>query len=824
MISRKILLLLFSLLTIISSTTNETWIRINQIGYLEKSIKVAVVISKSNLTFDSFQIFDAISDKLVYSGKQISEYGSYLNFTSTFRINFSEFQKAGSYYIKIDDTVSPFFRIGNDVFDGTADYLLNYMRQQRCGFNPFLNDSCHVNDGFRIYHPENDSLHIDVTGGWHDASDYLQYVTTSANAAFQMMFAYQQNPNSFGDYYDATGIKGSNGIPDILDEAKWGVDWLLKMNSTDDEFYNQIADDRDHMSFRLPTLDSVSYGKGLERPVYLATGKPQGVLKHKNRSDGLASTVGKYSSTFSLAAQVLKPFYPELTETLMNKAKNAYEVGKENPGVCQTAPCRAPYFYEEDNYTDDMELAAIQLYNLTNEKNYLNEAIDFGKKEISTPWMGADSAKHYQWYPFVNLGHSYLSSIEHNSSKEFTNYLKTGLSKIYNRGKENPFLNGIPFIWCSNNLVAAALTQSRLYSETTNDSTFLEMESSLLDWLFGCNPWGTSMIVGLPGWGDYPSDPHSAFWHNNNFQTFGGLVDGPVYAAIFNNLIGIQIYGGDEYSEFQNDYVVYHDDYGDYSTNEPTMDGTASLSYYFSSMQKLGNSKKDKNIYAHGAIVRGDTTQKKIVLVFTGHEFADGREEILSVLEKHNIKANFFFTGEFYRNKNFSDFIKKLKNDGHYLGAHSDKHLLYVDWELRDSTLISKSEFIADIKNNYKEMEKFGIKSSDSKIFLPPFEWYNNEISNWTKELGLTLVNFSSGTNSNADYTIPSMTNYKSSEKIFESIINYEKENSLNGFILLMHIGTSPERKDKFHDILDKLIIEISSKGYTFELINKLDK
>ncbi len=112
--------------------------------------------------------------------------------------------------------------------------------RQRLRYNPFLKDSCHTHDGFVIYHPTLDSTFIDVRGGWHDASDYLQYVTTSATATYQMLFAYQQNPNSFGDLYDANGNEGANGIPDILDEAKWGLDWLVRMNPEKDMMFKDV--------------------------------------------------------------------------------------------------------------------------------------------------------------------------------------------------------------------------------------------------------------------------------------------------------------------------------------------------------------------------------------------------------------------------------------------------------------------------------------------------------------------------------------------------------------------------------------------------------
>ena len=806
---------------------SRSWVRINQLGYLPKGGKVAVFLSLENIFPKYFSIHNVLTNETVFTSQKVFPYGSYGAFKSTFRLDFTDFEKQGAYYIQIDSVKSPNFKIASDVYNGSADFLLKYMRQQRCGYNPILRDSCHTSDGFIIYHPTLDSTHIDMKGGWHDASDYLQYVTTSANAVFQMLFAYQMNPESFADDHDKDGNERANGIPDILDEAKWGLDWLLRMNPKKDMMFNQIADDRDHRGFRLPNEDTISYGKGMERPVYFCTGKPQGVFKYKNRSNGIASTAGKFAAAFSLGADIIANYYPDYSNLLRQKSIDAYTFGKRFPGICQTAPCLSPYFYEEDNWTDDMELAASVLYSSSKTKSFLDDAIFYGNQEHVTPWMGADSARHYQWYPFVNIGHYYIAALSDNDEHDsFINYLKQGLAKVYLHGKSNPFLFGVPFIWCSNNLVAAILTQCRLYQDLTNDHSFAEMEASLRDWLFGCNPWGTSMIIGLPNSGDYPDDPHSAFTHLKNIRIDGGLVDGPVYTSIYKKLLGIRLYSEDEYKEFQSDIAVYHDDYGDYSTNEPTMDGTASLTYYLSAMQKIGSAQahsKNESI-KYGAIIKTDNSKKQINLVFTGHEFADGYQAINEVLNKHEIKASFFFTGDFYRDEKNKQLIKNLIYDGHYLGAHSDKHVLYASWEKRDSTIVSKDEFINDVRMNYEEMRKFGISAEDAKYFLPSFEWYNDQISEWCDEIGLVLVCNSSGTNSNQDWTYPELgKQYFSSQKIISNIFTYESNQSdeLNGFILLMHIGADARRTDKLYDRLDEIVIELKRRGYIFTLLTK---
>lgn len=212
--------------------------------------------------------------------------------------------------------------------------------------------------------------------------------------------------------------------------------------------------------------------------------------------------------------------------------------------------------------------------------------------------------------------------------------------------------------------------------------------------------------------------------------------------------------------------------------------------------------------------------------MFTGHEFADGGNRILQTLKLQNVKASFFFTGDFYRNKNFQSLIQLLKKDGHYLGAHSDKHLLYADWNQRDSLLVTKQQFKKDLLQNYAELNRLGISKTNANFFLPPYEWYNDSIAAWTKEMGLQLINYSPGTRSAADYTWPELPNYQNSETIYQSIFNHEqsKPAGLNGFLLLLHIGTDPRRTDKFYTRLSSLINTLKQKGYQLKRVDELFK
>ena len=163
----------------------ESWIRVNQMGYLPQDIKVAVMIMEQPENVKSFTVTNVATGKSVKI-KKVANKGAQYPFGGTARLDFSQIKEEGTYVISAGSAKSRQFKIGKAVYAGANEVPLRYMRQQRCGFNPFLNDSCHTLDGRLVLSGKDDGKKVDVTGGWHDASDYLQYLTTSANAVYQM--------------------------------------------------------------------------------------------------------------------------------------------------------------------------------------------------------------------------------------------------------------------------------------------------------------------------------------------------------------------------------------------------------------------------------------------------------------------------------------------------------------------------------------------------------------------------------------------------------------------------------------------------------------
>lgn len=855
----------------------EGHIRINYVGYLPKSVKVAVYIledknaaynqqvhasgqtawvtrpssvdfskftqkssvSKEGENDEMFAVCDAVTDEIVFTGKALEANPEKWALKEAYRLDFSELETPGGYYILFRGVKSPNVKIGADVYDGAADILLYYMRQQQCGYNPFTDTVCHQKDGYIVDHPTRSGEQIDVRGGWHDASDFLQYQTTSSTATYQMLFAYNkiEDKSLFKDKFDANGRPGANGIPDILDQAKWGLDWLVKMNPKDKEMYNQIADDRDHIGFKPPQFDLADYGwgPGNGRPVYFLTGKPQGLGKYgKNRTTGAASTAGKFASSFALGYEVFKGINPKFASELLTKASSAYVFAKENPGNTQTACNVSRYFYEEDTWVDDVELAAATLYQVTKLPASKADADYYGEQEPVSPWMELGRGRHYQFYPFVNLGHYLLASDSDSTlALKYREFMKEGLQDLRDRAADDPFMHGVPYLWCSNNLTSAAVTHAELYRRASGDSAYVEMEAAMRDWLLGCNPWGRSMIIGYPKGGLIPTDPHSVFTLEGREVT-GGLVDGPVYKFIFSSRAGSGMRRPDETPLLNQGIAVYHNDIGDYATNEPTMDGTAGLTYYFASLEQEGNRQKKEFGAAgeenytkddNGAIRRLDESKKEIYLIFSADSMFNGGEKVLQTLKKEKVKGSFFFTGNALRMPEHKNLIEKIIKEGNYVSGHSDRHLLYAPWDGdRNTMLVSSDSILADIRNNAKELEKFGVSQKDSKWFLPPYEHYNIESVNTLERAGYKVINYTPGTATPADYTIPSMKSYKDAKTLINALYKFEEKNTLNGAIILMHPGVEESRPEaeRLYNNLRDIIVYLKGKGYQFKSFKDL--
>ena len=557
-------------------------IRINQVGYVPGDYKCGIAFADRPVrgTFDLIEKSSGSSVLQIKSQRVEAE--GWGRFGYYYKLDFTDVRQPGRYYLKArkGESQSKEFSISDEAYDHQQEVLLEFMRQQRCGYNPFLDTVCHQRDGRSAYGPLADSTYVDVSGGWHDAGDQLKYLITGSYATAHMILAYELYPDKFADHVNALGQSGSNGVPDVLDEARWGLDWIHKLHPEPDVLIHQVADDRDHMGWKIPDQDPSDYGWGKNsyRVAYVATGSPQGLNKYQSQATGVANLAGRSAAAMALAARIWKDSLkdPAYAAKCLKAARSLYQMGKEKEGYQQGNSFGAPYRYGEETWADDMEWGAAELYKTTGDPVYLEDAKRYARLAGTVSWMPFDTAAHYQYYPFINMGHFALHGVVQDEFRDTLEaYYQSGIESCLNRASQNPFKIGIPFIWCSNNLLSSLITQVILYEKMSGNTTYHPFLVEQRDWLFGRNPWSTTMFTGIPEGGEYPVDVHTSIWALTGKEVPGGLVDGPVYGTIFRSLKGLEMNHTDEFAQLQNDYVVYHDDIGDYSTNEPTMDGTA---------------------------------------------------------------------------------------------------------------------------------------------------------------------------------------------------------------------------------------------------------
>jgi endoglucanase len=539
-------------------------LRVSLAGYRPSDRKVAVLFSEQPQK-GWFTVRAPSAAKPVLRARvPAAGIGTWGRFPHHYALDLTAVREPGAYVVEAGRATAR-FTVAPDALREWPSYLLEYLRQQRCGYNPFLEAVCHPFDGRSAYGPLSAGTYVDARGGWHDAGDQLKYLITSSNATAQLLQAWQLAPGAFDDRVDALGRLGANGDPDVLDEARWGLEWMLRLHPAPDQLYHQVADDRDHIGWKLPQADDSDYGWGKRsyRVVYAADGRPQGLGQYQSAATGVANLAGRFAAAMALAHQVWKahPRHAAFAERCLQAAREVYELGREREGFQQWG--------------------AAELFEATGEPGYLKDAVRYARQIGATSMVGRDAAEHYQFYPFLNAGHFALYPLVDDAVKqELAGHYRANLEAAERRARGNPYGVGVPFLWCSNNLAVALATQALMYERMTADARFRPLAEAQRDWLLGRNPWGTSMFSLVPEGAESPRDVHLSLTQLSGRGVRGGLVDGPVYARIFESLKGVTLGGPDVFADFQGE-AVYHDDVSDYSSNEPTMDGTASAVLLF---------------------------------------------------------------------------------------------------------------------------------------------------------------------------------------------------------------------------------------------------
>ena len=302
----KIALIIIVSVNTMAFSMDSIYIRTNQVGFLPSDIKTGVILTSEDLSMEEFSIINIKTDEIAYSGKINNSNGEFGRFNYSYTINFSSLVEPGTYQIIIKSTRSHKFNIGLKIYNPVVNELMKFFKVQRCGYtNPYKHDTCHIADATElIIDGVVFNTPFDVTGGWHDAGDYTKFFNTIAYATYTLLFAYEFDGKRFG--FDQDG----NDVPDILEEAKIGLDWLLRAQYDDKKFITQVQNLRDHdVGWRMPEDDTLRF----DRPAYIGIGK---------------NLIGIYVATMSLAYRIWKDKFEsyDFADKCLTAAENYYSI------------------------------------------------------------------------------------------------------------------------------------------------------------------------------------------------------------------------------------------------------------------------------------------------------------------------------------------------------------------------------------------------------------------------------------------------------------------------------------------------------------------
>ena len=607
---------------------NTAFVRVNQLGFEAGTLSRAYLMSKTSEAGAVFRVLDSNGQAKFSApiGSDLGEWGKFIVYALDFRVS-----EPGSYTIEVDGPVSATslrFRIDSpeDLYSHAVRNALNFYQNERDGSDfirtPLRSAAGHLNDlhASVFQSPQFDSndlilgdlkhtgTSINASGGWWDAGDYLKFVQTHSYTVALMLIGIRDFPGQMGP---------RSASSDFTDEAKFGLDWLLKMWDADSEIlYYQVGIGTDFLSnpnllsdhdlWRLPQDDDKSGGSDpslvyvRHRPVFVAG--PAG----SKTSPNLA---GRLAAAFAGCYQVFRESHPQFADHCLVAGERVFDLADTSPSgdLLTTAPFD---FYGETEWRDDLELGATELYfalasaerplpstlRHTDPAHYLRAATHWAHAYITGPNDAADTLNlydvsglaHFELFRAIsNAGHP--ATLEVSQSDLLTD-LRKQLESAVSQGNSDPFGFGFPWDTYDSATHGAGLSvEAREYAFLTGSSTFDSYSRRWSANILGANAWGSSFIVGdgevFPNCMQHQVANIVGSLDGTPPLLLGALVEGPNSFAATGFLDGMRVCppsGGNVFKQFNGNGAIFKDDQESYSTVEPAIDLTAASFLMFS--------------------------------------------------------------------------------------------------------------------------------------------------------------------------------------------------------------------------------------------------
>ncbi len=467
----------------VDTDTGEVEINVNQLGYKPDDVKKASFRTAGK--DDTFEIIDANSKQVVYTGKVEGERYSPGARETLAYADFTDFKTPGTYRIRANNSGESYiFNISEDVNAAAFKDIVRMLYLQRCGTElteelagDFAHKACHTQIATDYVTGEK----VNVSGGWHDAGDYGRYVVSGAKTVIDLLNAYEMYPEVFTDDYDIP--ESGNKVPDILDEARYELEWMFKMQDsksggvhhkvTGKEFEGQVVADKDDTELYLMELckwDSADFAAVMARASV--------VYKQYDKSFA--------SKCLSAAKKAYKYFYEHKNET-----------SYKNPEDVSTGE------YPDGRSADEELWMCAELYKATGDQTYHKVIKEYVFDEDIDSGLGWATMDLYGIYTYLTSPDTDEKAYA-NMKSRFKEVIDEIVTNVEGDGYNVSI--GADFCWGSNMNVANNGILLLWADKILGDKDYTAYAKQQMDYLFGNNALSYSFVT---GYGEHASkNPH----------------------------------------------------------------------------------------------------------------------------------------------------------------------------------------------------------------------------------------------------------------------------------------------------------------------------
>jgi len=566
-------------------------VRANQVGYLPGFAKVATVATKSAAPVE-WQLVDK-GGKVRASGKTRPFGDDRSSGEQVQQIDFSSFTAAGKgFKLKVGKDESLPFEIGNDIYKRLKHDALAFFYLQRSGVpitmpyagaKTYVRPAGHVGDKSVPCSKEAKcDYSLDVSGGWYDAGDHGKYLVNGGYTVWALQNEYEMLTKfgtTAGDFGDGklSIPEGKNSKPDLLDEARFGLEALLRM---------QVPAGK-------PMAGMVHQKMHGEKWSAIPTAPDKDDIKRFLRPVSTAATLN-LAAAAAQAARLWKTLDPAFSARCLTAAETAYAAALKNPKLAAEPKVEGGGIYGDGDTADEFYWAATELFITTGKQNYKDDLL---KSRFHAPKAGVETAAGELGWDHLapaakmslvavpnGLGDPAIAAVRAQIIAAADRFVGT----IPKRGYRVPMASDVTYIWGSNGAIMnAAMVLGAAY-DLTRDAKYANAVIDCMDYLLGRNPLSFSYVSGYGT--NALRNPHHRVWAHQKDPKLPEAPPGSV--------------SGGPNSTLQDPYIrklgmsgcppqtCYVDHVESYSTNEVAINWNASLAWMAAFLDDIAHAKK----------------------------------------------------------------------------------------------------------------------------------------------------------------------------------------------------------------------------------------